>query len=453
MSFRDRRIGSEDMSSVRPPFPMRSLPYCAYVLLVFLVAFRLDNPTHLAREADAFTLARGLRLLGFVSFAAYAMIAAPSWRTLWLRLWSVPARWITIYLALAAMSSIWSVATLHSVYRAFELIAVFLFIAVFVGRYRKTVELHACLLYLLVPIVAVGLLNGLVGATPEHGDALFRHFKANSMSMAAGLMLLCGLDTYLAKNDIARPSSLLVMLLGAALVLLFQSSMAMLAAYVGTMYLLCKHRPRLVAFVGPALLLGAALLLYQIDDSMAEVIGAAIRKDPKFVRNLTGRVFLWERVLELSTAKPLLGYGFASIRYLILTGDEVRWSGEISQPHSGYLASLLCLGVLGLSVLLCAVISVWRRISSLGDADARLCGAILIFLVLANASESVAGDLYHNLWPVWCAVFCWTANIYAGWDAANNASHVADAFTAHANLTQQVHETSSKEQYNVHTPR
>jgi len=69
------------------------------------------------------------------------------------------------------------------------------------------------------------------------------------------------------------------------------------------------------------------------------------------INTLTGRIPLWEECLRYASRSPIWGYGynaFLTPRYLLNISESAGW---MSSPHSGYIGTLLELGIIGVIFL------------------------------------------------------------------------------------------------------
>ncbi len=111
------------------------------------------------------------------------------------------------------------------------------------------------------------------------------------------------------------------------------------------------------------------------------------------VTSLTGRLPLWEELLEWVAQRPLVGYGYMSmwtperVEYL---GDLFHW--EIPHAHNMYIDTLLDGGIIGLFFLilylLLGLLGSARRFLGTGQAGAAFCFAMIVFAMVHGSAES-----------------------------------------------------------------
>ena len=143
-------------------------------------------------------------------------------------------------------------------------------------------------------------------------------------------------------------------------------------------------------------LLAAALLdyLFNLHDQVVLMLGRDL--------NLTDRTEVWQDVLEMQS-RPLIGYGFESfwlgVRMELLWE---KWWWRPTQAHNGYIETYLNLGLIGVGLLACALLSVTMRVrrelvTDLDLGSLRL--ALLLAVLLFNYTEA-AFKAVHFMWTI-----------------------------------------------------
>jgi|HubBroStandDraft_2_1064218.scaffolds.fasta_scaffold49484_2 exopolysaccharide production protein ExoQ len=121
----------------------------------------------------------------------------------------------------------------------------------------------------------------------------------------------------------------------------------------------------------------------------ADVVGLLGRSS-----DLTGRTELWSAVFESILEKPLLGFGFSGYwKGASSSSDNVQgqigWAPTYS--HDGYLEIMLSLGLVGLLLVICILVTLfkrsWRR-SEEGDSPLDSWPlAVFFFVAIHNVTE------------------------------------------------------------------
>jgi exopolysaccharide production protein ExoQ len=167
------------------------------------------------------------------------------------------------------------------------------------------------------------------------------------------------------------------------------------AVYVG---LLVEGRLRR-AVMGAALVCGCGLLLGALisgGDLQGVVHGLASfgrgREGATSVATLTGRLPLWEECLRAAGKRPLLGYGYSPFLdedlYVDIT-KGAQWPA--TSAHSGYIETLLGLGIVGAGALALVLVSATIRALLLARRSPAYAflATVVIWLAANLLTESV----------------------------------------------------------------
>lgn len=185
------------------------------------------------------------------------------------------------------------------------------------------------------------------------------------------------------------------MWLGAYLVLLIlsKSATSLIAVLFALLIIRAYRVLRVRVSVPLALLIPATVLAI----SFAVVIfvgGESLMRMLGRSSDLTGRTELWGIVVTMILKRPLLGYGYSSFwggaaPESSIVESEIGWTPVYS--HSGYLETLLSLGLVGFVLLLIVLATGFRRAlraAENGQAAYDLWPlAFLIFFVIHNLGE------------------------------------------------------------------
>lgn len=127
----------------------------------------------------------------------------------------------------------------------------------------------------------------------------------------------------------------------------------------------------------------------------------------EYLSTLGGRTQLWSEVLQLVFERPIVGWGYAASRDVIL--DRVPWAGY---AHNAVVQTLVDLGVVGTLLIWIAVARAtvadlfqhrWTDSRS-GAVRGRLFVALVFILVLSIVSETFAGPPGYELLLILCVV-------------------------------------------------
>jgi O-antigen ligase len=148
-----------------------------------------------------------------------------------------------------------------------------------------------------------------------------------------------------------------------------------------------------------SLLIIQVLAISFLNESLAPVFFSAAGRDTSF----TGRVPLWQELLEIGGHSPLIGYGFASFW---LDGDRVEeiWNRVNWTPttaHNGYLDIFLDLGIIGLILLFLLLVQTYRGIVRSHENAPGLSQLKVVLFAMAffhNFTESSFGKPFSPIW-------------------------------------------------------
>lgn len=155
------------------------------------------------------------------------------------------------------------------------------------------------------------------------------------------------------------------------------------------------HRPGLPAFLFVTLLLvpaAAFIVLYGIptQKELLSPLTTALGRDLTF----TGRIYLWEGLLNEIPKHPWAGIGFQAFWRGLdsASGDAMRAAGfVVNQGHNGYLDTLNELGIIGLVLVLSAIALDLRRAWRFGAISNDVLAihlSLQVYQLLVNLSET-----------------------------------------------------------------
>ena len=113
------------------------------------------------------------------------------------------------------------------------------------------------------------------------------------------------------------------------------------------------------------------------------------------------RLFIWHFVANKITLKPILGYGFASSKYIEAGDSEMinykgeKWHPLPLHPHNNILQITLELGVIGLILFLCLVYKYLRQIDNIKNNNFR-AASYACFI-----NYYIIGVISYNMWQIW----------------------------------------------------
>jgi O-antigen ligase len=267
------------------------------------------------------------------------------------------------YLAVALVSTVFSAAPLVTAAKVGELTAGLApIVAVALGP-RPGYRLRSTLLFVMglvgslltvavLGFVAVPSIFRQVQTRPGfvmEETLVSTFFHSNTLS-ALGAVLLVFAVARLLSGWTYRRTWTAAALIGLAAMILAAGRQGVLMALAGLAVVLVVSRPKLfLSLLGPA----AAFVGYMYRDPL---FSAFARARPQSVTNLSGRLYWWEAAIEAWTVHPWTGWGYGAGGRFVALASIGR--GGTSNVHSGYVETLVGVGILGLACLLYALYEV-----------------------------------------------------------------------------------------------
>lgn len=317
-------------------------------------------------------------------------------------------KWICLFLAIAVLSFLWSVAPLTSLEQSVDLIMASLFGLYLATRYtlkEQTIllsQFFLTVLVLSVLFVFVPPRYGIMGGIHLGSwRGIYTHKNIFGQITALGSIFflnraITGKNIFLYWFAFA---------LSAVLVYLSNSSGALLI-YLALLTLFCIYYlyisyPWKMVYLAPViafslLVIGATMLwLFEHLETISEISGKDL--------TLTGRTIFWQALILKINQRPLLGFGLSSFWHGLEgpSADIIHlanWS--VPNAHNGFLDLVLSLGVIGLLVFVVGYfVNVYRAAMHMHFERSRESFwplIFLIFLFFSNLPESSLLDSQFN---------------------------------------------------------
>lgn len=173
------------------------------------------------------------------------------------------------------------------------------------------------------------------------------------------------------------------------------------------LYLRPRHLLAAIAILVPVL----AFATLWIVNSSEELLVALGRSS-----SLSGRIPLWQYVLQQIGDRPIRGYGFSAF-WSSWQGervsDAVNWGNAVPHAHNGFLEVWLGLGIVGLGIILLSLsrnfllaLRIARNRHEVGYSWPLL---LIIFTALYNLTENSLLVANATPWIAFCAASYWLA--------------------------------------------
>jgi O-antigen ligase len=174
---------------------------------------------------------------------------------------------------------------------------------------------------------------------------------------------------------------------------------------LGIFYLFYKTGiRRRVLQAGTLFIIGVGTYIYYTENVLQTIFGPIVpyltRGNVKATENLTGRIPIWQILIEQVGHHPWLGVGFAAFWSPL----NIAWLGAsnvsaaLTSAHNGYLEELLNTGVVGLTILLAfclGTLTVAHRRARKGDALGWLVFLFMVFYLLLNLTSALTQEYFQ----------------------------------------------------------
>jgi len=326
-------------------------------------------------------------------------------------------KWIVVLWLWALFSASWSLLPEVSLRRCIGLLGTIL-VGMFVAtRFEPKTQIRivaycmgiaaaaslvACLLFPKYAIAPTGEWTG-----------VFYQKNALGHPMALGVLSF----TFLAFGQKKGRLALIFMAVFCGGMLLMSRSVTAMIVCV-TMLLVLRFRKWLLLRTRRLVAIGAVFLTIAIPAGIYAIQHIdAILKVMGRDTTLTGRIPLWNVVLEEIAARPMLGYGYSSF-WLSAEGARIQQNlgWQIIHAHNGYLEITLEIGLVGTALLLLgAAINIFRGVRVARDAEDVYEFWPLFYLLYAlfdNVAESWFLVANSMLWMLFVANSYWIVRRY-----------------------------------------
>jgi O-antigen ligase len=173
---------------------------------------------------------------------------------------------------------------------------------------------------------------------------------------------------------------------------------------LGIFYLFYKTSIRdRVLQAGVLFMIGVGTYIYYAENVLQTILGPLVpyltRGNVQATENLTGRVPLWQALIEQVWQHPWLGAGFAAFWSPVNISElaSTAVSGRAS-AHNGYLEELLNTGVVGFTILLAfclGTLTVALSRARRGDPLGWLLFLFVVFYLLLNLTNALTQEYFQ----------------------------------------------------------
>lgn len=319
--------------------------------------------------------------------------------------WSSPMFWsIAMYTAWIGTTLLWSVDPEFTFWKL-VVVAVFIVAAFGIARQISLRDLGrgfalSCVTFILVGVFAELSLGTFLAAE----DYRFTGTCHPNTQAAYGAIACLGAGLFAKNGKFFSFKALVIFGIGALCLFLTKSRTSLAAMLLGLIAmhgLRLRGQKRIVLVVSALTVLAIGILVVSLLGGQAQNrlgdTAAMGRSDD--LTSLTGRVPLWEELLDTIEESPIIGHGYLAywtpeqVEYL---GDLLKW--EIPHGHNMYLDVMMDGGIIGLSlfvlVFLMGILVAIRHYNATLDDGAAFTFGLLCFALVHGIGES-----FFKLYP------------------------------------------------------
>jgi O-antigen ligase len=277
-------------------------------------------------------------------------------------LWKGPSKWLSIYALLCVLSCAYATQKAFSVAWTFKLCVVVLLLQLCRSQIQDEQKLKTFLnatlwgvaFLTIVPPVRALFLPGPIFEDGRLGNSI----SPTGLSGIAGTLFL----TALAFRPVTGNRKTWFLAGAGAVVMFLAGGKTSIVAGVLSAMLFFLMQKRIAAAVGVAIgVLATGVAVIAMTPVSSYLMNYATSADGA---TLTARTDLWGLAMPFIRNRPILGYGYASSRFISLQLGGVSW--DPGHMHNGFLEALYNNGFLGLVVMLaihgCILRSMFRMI-------------------------------------------------------------------------------------------
>lgn len=260
-------------------------------------------------------------------------------------------RWYALFAVVALCSTVWSVSPVLTAFRALQLLATLLLVALilWVTEHNPIYTLYFCFACVAAMALAAGACWMLIPGETEHslGPPLFR----GTLAIVAAICAVATIPRIMASTQRRTGQWVIVLILLTAVVLAGRSRGIVIAfVLVALLGMLLSFKGRLAAlFVGTLITCAA----FAYSEQMWDFLNRADVGSGGDIWTLNGRLPIWSEILSMRHELPWLGRGFvAGSRDWFVEEFVARGGGFAAQhAHNAWLGALIETGLPGLFCL------------------------------------------------------------------------------------------------------
>ncbi len=325
-----------------------------------------------------------------------------------------------VYTIYAAVSALYSVDPLQSLWKAFEILVVLLFVNRLWDTFRNLKkekqkiaikQLANSLTYIIYGISVLSIVGGVLvperawrsietyGLMIDSMSGVVPRVNANTLGQMGGTLAFIGISRLMLFRSKYFAGDVFLIGVGILSLLLSYSRTSLITFLVFLFILLIITHKKI--FIIPILILYMAGS-YFLSDIIIQYLhrGQSVEQ----FSSLSGRVYMWERAIEFWKKSPWLGHGFYSGHKQIEFGAH---GGFLATVDSTYVETLVDLGIIGLILLIIFTIGAlyksWSTFEYCQKYEPDQLGSLIIyisyigFIIARSFTASSFQVLHYNV--------------------------------------------------------
>ena len=342
------------------------------IIMAFLGLFLTPDPTVVRGVSD-------IDRYRFLRIVLMTVLATVVWMLIMMRGFRVnkPGAgiwWMLLFSIIGMASYFYSVNPLLSLWKGFEMFAIgllFLYVSSQVrdlNGVKNVLDIFSLIILFLVLSALVGALlapgealqiqrGGIGGAQAYAYVGVFPPLTPNTLAQIGAIIGIIGVVSLLYRSERHNRFAIIGLLVVGLFAMLMAHSRTSILGFILAILFMFAFGRRMLLGIALFVILGAVVIAIPKFYSYGEQYIVRGQTHDAFV-TLSGRTNFWPNVLEAFWLSPVVGHGYYSgHRDLVVNGKKLL---EYSSVDNTYLEVLVDLGVVGITILLSALVSVVR---------------------------------------------------------------------------------------------
>lgn len=360
-------------------------------------------PTWLILAVLAVPTSPTLRSIVF-GLAAFSILADPSYRQQLSLVWSQPwCKAVVAFFLMTVVACLWSPAAVSMRLQIVMKYSKFLYLPIFAVGFRNPCVREGGIYVFLGTMLFVCMIS----IVSHHDWVFYNHIITSYMMTFA--TYLAGLKLIRSQGVKRLPFLLLMLLFSYQLLFINQGRVGYLLYVALVTTLLMQHFQKKYLWAGVLCVCTLFGLLSYQSSTVAHRLHEVVENLQDYQHgkphtSIGFRLMFHDFAKSMFLASPLIGNGTGGFAHDFQRHTTLFEWKHLQEPHSGYWLIAADFGLVGLSMLLWLVTSLWRAGSQLREMRPIL-QATLVAFVISNMSDSILFySSTNSFFVVWCAL-------------------------------------------------